>query len=164
MTVNERIKILVDTFANGVPARFAKQIGVSATVIASYMPGGRESKPSYEVLLKILETFKQLRTDWVMSGEGTMIKEGSQEGSFINNKIEQGHGNQIGNIHSGGSSNQAQTLAGELERCKEKLAMVQMQLDDRREYIEELRARVEELKTVIAENKETIATLRESAK
>lgn len=80
MSINQRVKFLVDKLSEGNVSRFAKEIGVSHTSINTLMPGERESKPGFETLAKISTRFPQVSFEWLMKGEGEMLKsEGVQE-------------------------------------------------------------------------------------
>jgi transcriptional regulator with XRE-family HTH domain len=116
MTINQRIKFLVETYGKGNVSAFARSIDVSPTVIASYMPGGRESKPSYDVLEKILEAYPKLRLEWLMKGSGPTYEE-PQTGGFSNVQTAKAHNIQGSHISTGGD--QSQRIA-ELEREVEK--------------------------------------------
>ncbi|NEM96200.1 S24 family peptidase [Pontibacter burrus] len=74
MSVNQRLEDLVKTFSDGVVSKFAKQIGVSHTSIASMMPGSRESKPGFEIIAKITETFPSVNIEWLIKGKDPMLK------------------------------------------------------------------------------------------
>jgi transcriptional regulator with XRE-family HTH domain len=76
-TVNQRIKILVDALENGRASRFARNVGVSSSVIAAYLPGGeRISEPSFTVLQKIAIAYASVNLDWLITGEGEPFKNG----------------------------------------------------------------------------------------
>lgn len=77
MTVNERIKILIEKLEEENQRKFALKIGVSTTGLNSMLPGNRESKPSFEVLNKILSTYPQVSATWLLTGEGEMFKAGT---------------------------------------------------------------------------------------
>ena len=79
MSINERLKYLLDTYSPDNVSQFAKLIGVAHTTIASMLPGSRESKPGFEIIEKILVAFPQLRTDWLIKGEEPIYKGGSTE-------------------------------------------------------------------------------------
>lgn len=52
---------------------FSKRIGLTNNVTIGNIVGGRRSKPSYDVLTKIMETFPEVNPHWLMTGEGEMI-------------------------------------------------------------------------------------------
>lgn len=84
-TINERVKILIDSLSGGVPARFAKSLGVAASVIGNYLPGSsREGEPSFSVLQKISTVYPQINIEWLVTGEGEPFK---SEGTIPPNNI-----------------------------------------------------------------------------
>ncbi|MDJ1472871.1 helix-turn-helix domain-containing protein [Xanthocytophaga flava] len=71
-TVNQRLKIIIDELAGHKQASFAKKINVNPSVVNSIL-GGR-NEPSYGVILKILSAYPQIDSDWLIKGEGEMLK------------------------------------------------------------------------------------------
>jgi hypothetical protein len=71
--VRQRIKTLIDELENGVQRRVALKTGISPTVF-SEMFGKRASKASVELLRRIADAYPQVRTDWLLLGEGEMLK------------------------------------------------------------------------------------------
>jgi len=55
------------------PAQFADVIGVQRSSI-SHLISGR-NKPSLEFIQKILKTFPEVNTDWLLSGKGTVMNQ-----------------------------------------------------------------------------------------
>lgn len=53
-------------------AQFADQIGVKRSIINHILTG--RNKPSLEVVMKILSTYKQLSPDWLIYGEEPMMR------------------------------------------------------------------------------------------
>jgi len=53
-------------------AQFADQIGVKRSIINHIFTG--RNNPSLEVVMKILATYKQLSPDWLIYGEGPMMR------------------------------------------------------------------------------------------
>lgn len=78
MTVNERLKFLVEHLEKDNQRQFALKAGVTPTVIGSFMPpkkeGDRVSKPSYEVLSKIISAYPNINAEWLLTGEGEPFK------------------------------------------------------------------------------------------
>lgn len=79
MSVNQRFKILLEHYKFN-QNKLAVLLGVSATAIGNIV-GGRENKPSYEIIVKLLETFNDLSPDWLLLGNGEMIR------NSTNNKV-----------------------------------------------------------------------------
>lgn len=70
--INDRIAALIDDL--GVtPNRFSDSISVNPTVIHNIIKG-RRSKPSYDVLEKIISSYKELNTEWLLKGNGRVWK------------------------------------------------------------------------------------------
>jgi transcriptional regulator with XRE-family HTH domain len=63
------------------PAQFADLIGVQRSSI-SHLISGR-NKPSLEFIQKILQTFPEINTDWMLSGKGPLM---NQE-SYLNEEV-----------------------------------------------------------------------------
>jgi transcriptional regulator with XRE-family HTH domain len=80
--LRQRIKILVDELEGGVQRRFALALGVHATTIGEIL-GKRQNQPSSDLLHKIAVTYPQLRTDWLLLGEGEMLKSEPTEDTGI---------------------------------------------------------------------------------
>ncbi len=71
MVINDRIKQLIRVLDEN-PNSFAEQIGVKGAVVYNIIRG-RRNKPSFEVLNKILITFGEVNTEWLLRGEGEII-------------------------------------------------------------------------------------------
>jgi predicted transcriptional regulator len=66
-TINQRLNFLLNTL--GMKAGpFSRALGLSETTIRNYID--RNSKPSSEVLEKIVNTFKQVNLVWLVTGVG----------------------------------------------------------------------------------------------
>lgn len=55
------------------PSKFADEIGVQRSSISHIMSG--RNKPSLDLILKILSRYRDLNTEWLLSGFGAMNKE-----------------------------------------------------------------------------------------
>ncbi|MBT9395324.1 hypothetical protein KLP40_19310 [Hymenobacter sp. NST-14] len=73
LTVNQRIQHLIDNLEKGSQAAFARKIGVRTGTIGDIL-GKRQSKPGYEILAKIVAAYPELRADWLLGGDGDMLK------------------------------------------------------------------------------------------
>ncbi len=65
----ERIKKLI-AYNNMNPSRFADHIGVPRSTISHILSG--RNNPSLELVMKILDAFPELRTEWLVRGKGVM--------------------------------------------------------------------------------------------
>lgn len=57
---------------------FSKRIGVAPSVIGN-ITGGRKGKPSFELLEKIGAAFPEISMEWLVRGEGSMLRGGTGE-------------------------------------------------------------------------------------
>lgn len=78
-TVGQRISLLIDHYCGGNEKRFAESLGVSPAVINNYTNGKQQSKPGFDVLYKICTTYPQVQIEWLISGQGEMLKPNAQE-------------------------------------------------------------------------------------
>lgn len=68
--INDRIHHLIKVMEMN-PTSFSDSLDVSVTVIFNIIKG-RRSKPSFELILKILKTYEKLNAEWLIKGEGAM--------------------------------------------------------------------------------------------
>lgn len=68
--INDRVYKLIKVLGMH-PTSFAESLGVSVTVIFNIIKG-RRSKPSYDLILNILETYGELNAEWLIKGSGAM--------------------------------------------------------------------------------------------
>ena len=71
--INDRITELIGQLEMNANS-FADTIGVKSAVIYNIVKG-RRSKPSFEVLQKILMAFQTINANWLLRGEGDLWKE-----------------------------------------------------------------------------------------
>ncbi|MDR6547033.1 DNA-binding XRE family transcriptional regulator [Chryseobacterium rhizosphaerae] len=71
MSLNERISQVIE-YSNFTPSEFADEIDVQRSSI-SHITSGR-NKPSLEFIIKIKSRFPELLWDWLVTGEGEMLK------------------------------------------------------------------------------------------
>lgn len=71
MSLNERISKVIE-YSNFTPSEFADEIDVQRSSI-SHITSGR-NKPSLEFIIKIKSRFPELLWDWLVTGEGEMLK------------------------------------------------------------------------------------------
>ncbi len=68
--INDRIHRLIQVL-NMNPTSFSDSLNVSVTVIFNIIKG-RRSKPSYDLIHKMLTTYNQLNAEWLIKGEGSI--------------------------------------------------------------------------------------------
>ena len=73
-SINDRLQIIVNEFFDGNKAQFAKAVNIPPTSISNYFNEKRQSKPSSEMLCKILNVVDELSPEWLLTGKGSMLK------------------------------------------------------------------------------------------
>ena len=73
MTIIERLKMILER-VKLTPGNFAEQIGVAPATI-SHILKGRNKYPSAEVLLRLHDTYPDIDLNWLLTGEGMMVKD-----------------------------------------------------------------------------------------
>jgi DNA-binding XRE family transcriptional regulator len=87
MSLNERISKVIE-YSNLTPSEFADEIDVQRSSI-SHITSGR-NKPSLEFIIKIKSRFPEILWDWLVTGEGQMLKSDLPEAKeIIEEKIEE---------------------------------------------------------------------------
>ena len=72
--MNMRDRILKIMEREGLtPSKFAESIGIQRSAMSHIISG--RNNPSLDVLLKILERFTYVDSDWLLFGKGEMIRE-----------------------------------------------------------------------------------------
>ncbi|MBG8556189.1 XRE family transcriptional regulator [Hymenobacter guriensis] len=73
--ISQRIRILIDSFADGNQRHFAEKIGITPSAISDLF-GKRKNTPGTEMLQKIAAAYKNVSMDWLLNGEEPMIMSG----------------------------------------------------------------------------------------
>ena len=76
IVINDRIVLLIESLGISTN-KFSIEIGVSPPVIHNIIKA-RRSKPSFEILEKILLTYKEVSVDWLLRGNGKVWSKQSQ--------------------------------------------------------------------------------------
>lgn len=82
MTINDRIRILIDLLADGKQKKFADDIGLQAATINGIV-GTRGNDPSFSTLKKIIDTYPNIDVNWLMKGEGKPLTTSDDWGDSI---------------------------------------------------------------------------------
>ena len=77
--INERLQSIVDELFDGNKAKFAKSIEIAPTSISNYLSSKRQSKPSADMLEKIINVVDNLSAEWLLTGEGNMLTDTSSQ-------------------------------------------------------------------------------------
>lgn len=69
--IHERIEMIINSLGMNKNS-FAKRIGVSNTAIENIV-GRRQSKPGFEILSRVVESFENINPEWLLTGKGEML-------------------------------------------------------------------------------------------
>ena len=73
MTINHRIRKIIDELFSGNKRAFSFAVGVSPTVTENIV-GKRQSNPSFDVTSKIAYSIDNINSEWLLTGNGDMLK------------------------------------------------------------------------------------------
>lgn len=101
-TINDRMEMLVNERFNGNKAAFAKSIDMSPTSISSYLGNKRRSKPSVDMVAKIVLTL-DVDAKWLLTGEETQQQNmnTNMRGNVADSNVAIGSHNSVGNVSVG---------------------------------------------------------------
>lgn len=127
-TINDRIEMLVNERFDGNKAAFAKSIGLPPTGMSSYLSKQRRSKPSVDMVTKIITTL-DVDARWLLTGEDTPRKEVHTEGDYS----------------PASDSGDVSVIVGDAVLA-ERVKSLEVLVAEKNERIAELKERIEELK------------------
>lgn len=93
-TINDRIEMLVNEQFNGNKAAFASALGMGPTIMSSYLGEKRRSKPSVDMVAKIVKVL-DVDAKWLLIGEQTSNNHVSTQGDYSPASV---HGDAINTI------------------------------------------------------------------
>lgn len=137
-TINERIMLIIKHF-NLNKNSFSRKINLSSSAIIENIVSGRKSKPSYEVINKIISAFENVDANWLITGKGEMIKITEQNQRKVENisaNVEESKGNYI--------------------KC--------LNCEHKQEIIDSLNERIEDLKLLVKSKDEIIELMKDEKK
>lgn len=127
-TINDRIEMLIDDRFDGNKAAFAKSIGLPPTGLSNYLGKQRRSKPSVDMVTKIVVKL-DVDARWLLTGEESPKKEVHTEGDYS-------PASEIGDVS---------VIVGDAVLA-ERVKLLQQLIEEKDERIAELKERIEELK------------------
>lgn len=127
-TINDRIEMLVNQRFDGNKAAFAKSIGLPPTGMSSYLSKQRRSKPSVDMVTKIVVTL-DVDARWLLTGEESPKTEVHTEGDYS----------------PASDSGDVSVVVGDVVLA-ERVKALETLLAEKNERIAELKERIEELK------------------
>lgn len=101
-TINDRMEMLVNERFNGNKAAFAKSIEMSPTSMSSYLGNKRRSKPSVDMVAKIVLAL-DVDAKWLLTGEETPQQNvnNNMHGNVTDSNVAIGSHNSVGNVSVG---------------------------------------------------------------
>ncbi len=79
MELYERLLHLVEIVADNSQAKFAKSVGILQQTFNNYMDSEGQRKIRFELLATILRVYPQINRDWLLFGEGEMLKQNGEK-------------------------------------------------------------------------------------
>lgn len=89
MSISERLQFIVDEVFNGNKAAFARTIGIPPTSISNYLGKERTSKPSSDILERIVNAVDKINAYWLLTGKGEAFISNTQS-TTSDNSIKEG--------------------------------------------------------------------------
>ena len=140
-TINDRIEQLVNHQFNGNKAKFCKTIGLPPSGLSNYIGHSRRSKPSVDMIAKIVE---RVGVDplWLLTGREAPVGKIQHvgEGAQLNEAGASGNINAPG-LASLSSSGDVARLEMELKQAEARIAEKDARIADLKEMISQLLAR-----------------------
>ena len=101
-TINDRMEVLVNQRFGGNKAAFAKTIGLPPTGLSNYLGTKRRSKPSVDMVTKIVLAL-DVDARWLLTGEETPKQSVSTNvhGNVTDSNVAIGSNNSVGNVSVG---------------------------------------------------------------
>lgn len=96
-TINDRMEMLVNERFNGNKAAFAKAIAVEPTTMSSYLGNKRRSKPSVDMVTKIVVSLN-VDARWLLTGEEDEKHNNVSVGDKSDGNVAIGSHNSVGNV------------------------------------------------------------------
>lgn len=78
MSISERLQYIIEELFDGNKAAFARTIGIAPTSISNYLGKGRASKPSSDILEKIVNSVEKINAYWLLTGKGEAFTQNNQ--------------------------------------------------------------------------------------
>lgn len=91
MSISERLQFIVDEVFNGNKAAFARTIGIPPTSISNYLGKERTSKPSSDILERIVNAVDKINAYWLLTGKGEAFISNTQYTTSDNSIKEEGN-------------------------------------------------------------------------
>jgi transcriptional regulator with XRE-family HTH domain len=119
MTINDRIRILIDKLAKGKQNAFAETTGIKTPTINGIV-GPRQSEPSFSTLKKIVDSYPIINLNWLIKEEGEpFLKPLPEKESLSDTELKLRSKDSLAKIKN------SAFLTGNLKRLREHVQMTQ---------------------------------------
>lgn len=139
-TINQRLKkllFLLDMNAS----EFSQQLNYKSPEKISRLirDNDKETKPSYDIIKDIANSFENINIVWLITGKGEMLKSDSniQKNKGTGNIIQNGNGNLSGAINIGGEMHSKKSIEERLKGMVHEIRNLRTQVDNLNKIIEE---------------------------
>lgn len=78
MSISERLQYIIEELFDGNKAAFARTIGIAPTSISNYIGKDRASKPSSDILERIVNSVEKVNAYWLLTGKGEAFAQNNQ--------------------------------------------------------------------------------------
>lgn len=173
--ISERLQTIIDERFNRRASSFAVALGISPTTLANYLNPKRASKPSSDILQKIVES-TGVNALWLLTGNGEPFANAKTEIHTNSDNDINGSNNKIGSDNNNGNANGRnskvinnpcpddriiiENLAKEVKNLNEKLDHKDIIIAELRSSASKQDERIKELNERISELKERIEELK----
>ena len=145
-TVNDRIECVVNEFYDGKKASFANAIGIDRFTIANYLGPKKRSKPSVDMLAKMVKTLN-VDAYWLLTGEGDMLKSTPAEQSIVVGDLNHVEGHvSVSQSTTKPDPTDTAVLRARLDAAEDLVQALRAQLEEKERTISILQQLIEEIK------------------
>ena len=132
-TINDRMEMLVNQKFGGNKAAFAKTIGLPPTGLSNYLGTKRRSKPSVDMVTKIVLAL-DVDARWLLTGEETPLQNLNTEvhGNVTDSNVAIGSHNSVGNVSVGTDAVLAERVKSLEALLVEKERLIKVLMDGRK--------------------------------
>ena len=133
-TINDRMEMLVNQRFNGNKAAFAKAIGTERATLSNYIGSVRRSKPSVEMVTKIVLAL-DVDARWLLTGEETPQQQGvntNMNGNVTDSNVAIGSHSSVGNVSAGTDAVLAERIKSLEALLAEKERLIKVLMDRRK--------------------------------
>ena len=132
-TINDRMEMLVNQKFGGNKAAFAKTIGLPPTGLSNYLGTKRRSKPSVDMVTKIVLAL-DVDARWLLTGEETPLQNLNTEVhvNVTDSNVAIGSHNSVGNVSVGTDAVLAERVKSLEALLVEKERLIKVLMDGRK--------------------------------